>query len=128
MSGRPPHDVGPHWGEVGIHGVHRLREWDTVATVELAGPDEDEVELVALADGRTLPPAAEPFTAALAAAPPYRARAVRRGPRLWAVGLRAIEVEERIEPGDGFERVEGSTVVRGVRLAGDLWEIERSVL
>ena len=39
LSERPPHDTRPRWGEVGIHGVHRQREWDAVATVD--APDLD---------------------------------------------------------------------------------------
>jgi len=128
VSGRPPHETGPHWGEVGIHGVHRFREWDAVATVETPGPDGDELELVALADGRVLPPEAASLAEHLEHARPFRARAVRRGERLWAVGLRAIVVEERPEPGDTFERLEADRVVRGRRLTGRLWELERSRL
>ncbi len=30
------HEPGPHWGEVGIHGLHRPRRWDAVAVVEVA--------------------------------------------------------------------------------------------
>ena len=129
MSGWPPHDAGPHWGEVGIHGMHRLREWDAVVTVEAAAPQVDgELEFVVLPDGRALPAAAAVLAAALDHAPPYRARAVRRGSDLWAVGLRRIAVEERLEPGDSFERVEDGTVVRGRRLADSLWEIETARL
>jgi len=128
VSGRPPHDVGPHWGEVGIHGMHRLREWDAVVTVEAAGPAEGELEFVALPDGRTVPAEAAALVATLDQDVPYRARAVRRGERLWAVAVRRIRVEERLEPGDEFERVEEGTVVRGRRLVGSFWEIETSKL
>lgn len=128
MSGRPPHEVGPHWGEVGIHGMHRFREWDAVVTVETTGPAEDEVDFIALDDGRVLPEAALTLAAAVEQGRPYRAHAVRRGDGLWAVGVRTIEVEERLEPGDAFERVEGDRVVRGRRLVRSLWEIERSRL
>jgi hypothetical protein len=128
VSGRPPHDVGPHWGEVGIHGMHRLREWDAVVTVEAAGPAEDELEFVALPDGRAVPAEAAALVAALEQEQPYRARAVRRGDLLWAVAIRRIRVEERLEPGDEFEHVEEGTVVRGRRLVGSWWEIETAKL
>ena len=45
-----PHDPGPHWGEVGIHGVHRQRDWDALVAAA-AGDPGDEVRFVALADG-----------------------------------------------------------------------------
>ncbi len=49
-----PHDPGPHWGEVGIHGLHRPREWDAVLTVEAPDVPGDEGWFVVLADGRVL--------------------------------------------------------------------------
>jgi len=45
-----PHDPGPHWGEVGIHGLHRQREWDAVATLESSAAGM-EAWFVVLADG-----------------------------------------------------------------------------
>ena len=36
-----PHQPGPHWGEVGIHGLHRLREWDAVSLVEVPAPTRE---------------------------------------------------------------------------------------
>ena len=49
-----PHDPGPHWGEVGIHGLHRQREWDALTTVDAPEVVGDELWFVALADGRTV--------------------------------------------------------------------------
>ena len=46
-----PHDPGPHWGEVGIHGLHRQREWDAVVTVEAPGAEGADLWFVALRDG-----------------------------------------------------------------------------
>jgi hypothetical protein len=90
-----PPDPRPRWGEVGIHGLHRLREWDVVVTLDAPGVEGDEHELLVLDD---VPPAAEtaPFAAALVGAiePPYRAHAIRRDGSTWAVGARRIEVVE----------------------------------
>jgi uncharacterized protein (DUF2249 family) len=95
---RPPHDPSPRWGEVGIHGVHRQRVWDAVATVEAPDLDGDDASFVALADGSLLAETddleVEPLADALEGAvePPYRAEAVRRGDGLWAVAARRIQV------------------------------------
>jgi hypothetical protein len=72
-----------------IHGAHRAREWDAVATVEAAGIDGDAVHFVALPEGAlvvdeeipegALDRLADAVEASLA--PPYRAEAVRRGGR-----------------------------------------------
>ena len=80
LTGVPlPHDPGPHWGEVGIHGLHRQREWDDLRTVEAAGLVGDELWFVALADGRTILEEGEddpgPLAAAVGLEPPYRAHA-----------------------------------------------------
>jgi len=103
LSGDPaPHDPRPRWGEVGIHGVARPREWDAVATADAADLPGDTVEFVALADGSLIlddeldADAVEPLLAVLDGAiePPYRAEAVLRGGTMWAVGARRIEVVE----------------------------------
>jgi hypothetical protein len=83
--------------ETGIHGVHRQREWDAVVAVEVEGVNGDVVHFVALPDDTLLVDEdvdAEPLASALddVADPPYRAQAVRRGERQWAVGIRRIEV------------------------------------
>ncbi len=117
---------------VGIHGVHRQREWDTVVTVDAELPG-DAVHFTALPDGTllveedvpdgALTPLAEAVEAAVQ--PPYRAQGVRRGERVWAVGANRIEV--RAVPGreeDELELVEEERVVLGRRLDGDLFEVE----
>ena len=117
---------------VGIHGVHRLREWDAVVPAEAELPG-DAVHFAALPDGTlvvdedvpdgALTPLADALEATVA--PPYRAQAVRRGERVWAVGAKRIEV--RAFPGqeeDELELLEGDTVVLGRRLDGDLFEVE----
>ncbi|HEY7207178.1 MAG TPA: hypothetical protein VH416_02970 [Gaiellaceae bacterium] len=146
-----PENTLPRWGEVGVHGIHRLREWDEVVMVEADGPVEDDVELVVLPDGTVA--GGDPDEAELAAAlpfePPYRARAVLRGLRLWAVGVRRIRVATFRHAGDEIElavrdgtrslRVDGAPasggipalealirgdgVVRATRIADDDWEV-----
>jgi hypothetical protein len=106
-----PHDPGPHWGEVGIHGVHRQRQWDAVVTTE-ADVVGDAVQFVALPDGMLLVEEADddadptPFADALAGSlePPYRAQAVNRN-GVWAVAAHAIEVAE-LEPDPGGDELE----------------------
>jgi hypothetical protein len=117
---------------VGIHGVHRQREWAAVATVEAELPG-DRVDFVALEDGTlvvevdvadgALAPLADAIESSLA--PPYRAVAVRQDDRLWAVGANAIKVRAFLEhPDDELELVEDDHVVIGRRLDGDLFEVE----
>lgn len=114
-----PHEPGPHWGEVGIHGLHRQREWDTITTVGAPALTGDEAWLVALPDGRVVveegPPDLEPdvLLAAVRLSAPYRAHAVRRDGAVWVVAARAIEIVDLVlDPGgdeielawDGAER------------------------
>ena len=42
------------WDEAGIHGVHRVREWDLVTTVAAPEIQGDAVDFVALPDGSLL--------------------------------------------------------------------------
>jgi hypothetical protein len=132
-----PHEPGPHWGEVGIHGLHRPREWDTVATVqaELAG---DVVRFVALPDRAFVVvegsedvdprPLADGLESTIAR--PYRAEAVRRDGAVWAVGARAIDVVELTEDpgGDVVQLVwngsERSVLVDGVPTLAGVRELE----
>lgn len=125
-----PHDPGPHWGEVGIHGLHRHREWDLVTTVESTGLEGDEAWFVALLDGRVVTEEGmhdpSPLADAVALAAPYRAHAVRRDLALWVVGARRIETVTLVEdPGgeavelawDGRERtvrIDGEPTLAGV--------------
>lgn len=90
----PLHDV------VAIHGLHRQREWDVVAAASAPGLDATDVDFVVLADGTILTeddaadlsPLAEALEEHLR--PPYRAHAVHKEGKLWAVGARAIDVLE----------------------------------
>ncbi|HEX4929385.1 MAG TPA: hypothetical protein VFV62_01660 [Gaiellaceae bacterium] len=119
-------------GEVGFHGVHRPRQWDTVATATAELPG-DEVHFTALPDGTllveedvpdgSLAPLAEAVEATVP--PPYRAEGVRRSDRVWAVAAKRIEVREF--PGHGedeLELVEDGEVIIGRRLDGDLFQVE----
>ncbi len=116
----------------GIHGIHRQREWDAVATVEAELPGE-RVNFAALPDGTliveedvpddALVPVAEAVEASIAA--PYRAIAVRQDERIWAVGAKRIEVRSFPDhDGEEMELVEDDRVVLGRRLDGDLFEVE----
>lgn len=116
----------------GIHGVHRQREWDAVATVE-ADVAGDRLEFAALPDGTlvvegdvpgvALSPFADAVEGTIAA--PYRAVAVRQDGRIWAVGANRIEVRRLPEhESDEVELVEDGNVVLGRRLDGDLFEVE----
>jgi hypothetical protein len=159
LDGPPPHQPGPHWGTAGIHGIPRPREWDASGVAEAPELRVDELEFVALPDGSLLvdddgdaSPLADAIETTLA--PPYRARALRRGAELFAVAANRIRVEELPEHvegeeihltvgpegrtliGDGrplfgsipeLERLAGELpeyVVRAVRLDGTLWEVE----
>ena len=116
----------------GIHGVHRLRQWDAVVTTEADLPG-DAVHFTALPDGTlvveehvpdgALAPLADAVESALD--PPYRAEAVRRAEDVWAVGAKRIHV--RAFPGheaDELELVEDGSVVIGRRLDADLFEVD----
>jgi hypothetical protein len=118
----PPHRVGPHWGEAGIHGIPRPREWDATAVAEAPGLDVDELEFVVLPDGTLLlevegdaTPLAEALEASLE--PPYRASAIRRGP-VFAVAANRIHVAELPDDVDG-SRIHLSVGPEGRRLLVD---------
>jgi hypothetical protein len=129
----PPDEFGrpSPLGEVGIHGVPRARQWDTVASAAAELPG-DAVHFTALPDGTllveeevpdgALTPLAEAIEAALA--PPYQAEAIRRDEVVWAVGAKRIRVREFPEhEEDELELVEDGEIVIGRRLDGDLFEI-----
>ena len=138
---RAPFDPGPHWGEVGIHGVHRQRVWDAVATVEAPQLAGSEARFVALPDGTRVTETdeldVEPLADALEGSlqPPYRAEAVRRSDGWWAVAGRRIEVVEvpeeiagdhvavTVRQGERTVEIDGDRVFGGLptleRLAGD---------
>jgi hypothetical protein len=129
---------GPFRDLVGVHGVHRPREWDAVATVEAESLPGDEVSFVALPDGTliveedvpegSLGPLADAVEAALE--PPYSAHGVRKSERVWAVGARRVEVAEL--PGAEGDEIElavqsGSRTltVDGERAFGGVPSLER---
>ncbi|MDQ3777484.1 MAG: hypothetical protein M3310_01245 [Actinomycetota bacterium] len=116
----PPGERIPFVGairEPGIHGLHRQRQWDVVATAEAPDVPGEEAEFVALPDGTLLlddaipdgavTPLAEAVEQVLA--PPYRATAVRRDGPLWGVAANRIDVVEVPED------VAGETVTLAVR-------------
>jgi hypothetical protein len=137
----PPRDDRPVVGgtrEPGVHGLARRREWDAVATV--AAPDirGDEVAFDVLPDRTVLVDEEEgdadlgPLADAVErdVQPPYRARAVRQGPELWAVAARTIEVVELPDRGgDAIELTkrgdERALVVDGAREFGSVPELEQ---
>jgi hypothetical protein len=107
----PPHGTHPRWGEVGIHGIHRPREWEVLGVAEASALTGDELEFVVLPDGTVLvdddlpegalAPLADSVEETLS--PPYRARAVRRAESLWAVAANTIEVVELPEETAGAQ-------------------------
>jgi hypothetical protein len=159
MPGEATRDVAP-WHQAGVHGVPRPREYDAVVSLDVADVRGDEFSFVALDDGTLLLESdddvdLDPFADALdgAISPPYRATAVRKGERTWAVAATSIQVatideqvggdtvELAVQHGDSTVLVDGAQafgsfaaferfaegldayVVRGTRLDGDLWEV-----
>jgi len=148
-------DTRAPWDKAGIHGVHRPREWDEVATVEADVSGESAV-FVVVGDDIVIeqgPENVDSLADALSLEPPYRAEAVRRTEGVWAVAGRRIEVVELPEVDgselelsrhgddrslvvDGERRFgsiqplerDGDYAIRARRLTGDLWEIEASLL
>jgi hypothetical protein len=121
---RAPHDPGPHWGEVGIHGLHRHREWDLVATVDAPDLAGEEAWFVVLGDDRVVveDAVADPsgLRGAVTLAPPFRAHAVRRGGYLWVVGARRIEtVTLADDPGGDAVEIAWDGSERSVRIDGE---------
>ena len=120
-----PHDPGPHWGEVGIHGLHRPREWDAVLTVEAPDVPGDEGWFVVLADGRVLVEEEQGgdvgrLARAVTVPAPFRAHAVRRGPDTWAIAARGIDtVELDVDPGGEAVELAWDGVERTVRIDGE---------
>jgi hypothetical protein len=141
----------PSWDDlVGIHGLHRQREYDAVVAVEADAPG-DEHEFVVLEDEVVVE---EELPAELLEAfdlePPYRVHAVRKSGRTWALAATAIQVERFEAEGDVIDvaqhagertlvvdgqRAFGSVpaledllgaedaVVHAERIDGDLWEV-----
>ena len=134
-----PFDPGPRWGEVGIHGVHRQREWDAVTTVVAPELDGPEARFVALPDGTLVTETEDLDVETLAEAleasvqPPYRAEAIRRPDGLWAVAARRIYVVEFEEEIAGDELVltrhggERTLEVEGTHAFGGVPTLERLI-
>jgi hypothetical protein len=134
--GRPP-----VWQEVGIHGVPRPRQWDTVVTAEAPRLGVGELDFTVLPDGALLvddsldlePGSLDPLAAALETEihPPYRARAVWRGGSRWGVAARRIQVAELPDDVPGDEVVlsvadgQRSLTVDGHPSFGSLRSLER---
>jgi hypothetical protein len=123
--------------EPGVHGVARGRQWDAVATVAAPDVKGNEVAFDVLPDRTVLVDEEEGDAnlGALADAverelqPPYRARAVRQSPQLWAVAARAIEVVElKGQSGESIELTkrgdERTLTVDGNREFGSVPELE----
>ena len=81
---------------MGIHGLHRAREWDAVSLVEAPELSGDETVFVSLPDGSQVVETGDSsadvsvIARSLDLEPPYRAEAVRRAGSTWAVGARSI--------------------------------------
>jgi len=109
--GPGPEDTRPRWGEVGIHGVARPREWDVVVVAEAPEVEGDHVDFVGLPDGSLLvedeqgDAALDPLAAAIEErlTPPYRANGARQTEALWAVSARRIEVARFDAQGERLE-------------------------
>jgi hypothetical protein len=134
----PPHDTRPRWGEAGIHGIHRFREWDALVRVTGVKLDVDEVRFVALDDGTLvvdgdedldLAPLAEAIEQELQL--PYRAHAVRADNDAWTAAAEAIELVElpRELEGEQLELTvrqgERMLIVDGAPAFGDTSELDQ---
>jgi hypothetical protein len=88
----------PPWDASGIHGLHRVREWDVVRMAQAPDLHGERLEFVAISSEELVREGAEGDLSPLAAvverdvARPYRAEAVRRERDRWAVAARRIEV------------------------------------
>ena len=132
-----PFDPGPHWGEAGIHGIPRPRQWDVVASAEAPGLKGDEVHFVAVPSGDLIVDEDEPDDSLQPLAdaveesiePPYRAEAVRRGEDVWAVAARRVQVTELESRGQELQLVvsgdERTLTVDGERAFGSLPALEQ---
>jgi hypothetical protein len=134
----PPHDTRPRWGEAGIHGIHRFREWDAIVRAEGVDLDVGEVRFVALDDGTIVVDGDEdPDLTTLAEAieqelpPPYRAHAVRADESGWTIAAEAIELIElpRDLEGEELELTvhggERTLIVDGAPAFGNTSELEQ---
>jgi hypothetical protein len=119
---RLPHDPGPHWGEVGIHGLHRHREWDAVATVDAPDLGGEEAWFVVLGSGAVIAEDHAVDARLVSSIPleaPFRARAVRRDAGIWVVGASRIRTVELVDdPGGHAVEVAWDGRERSVRIDG----------
>jgi len=137
MGASPPDDFLSRLSGAGIHGLHRLKEWDAVVTVDAPPLRGDRGVFVALEDGPVLVEEGEGNFAALAEAveaqlaAPYRAEAVRRHDELWAVAARRLAVVKLADDPSGDEVTltvrdgERELFVDGARTFGSLPAFER---
>jgi hypothetical protein len=137
LSGPVPNDMLSRLAGAGIHGLHRLREWDAVVTVDAPPLEGERAVFVALSDGSLIVEEGEGDFAPLADAVetqlerPYRAEAVRRHGTLWAVAARSIAIVELVDDpgGDEVELTvrggERELSVDGTRTFGSLPALER---
>jgi hypothetical protein len=118
-----PHEPGPHWGEVGIHGLHRHREWDAVATVDAPDLVGDEAWWVVLGSGDVVAEEGAVDARLVASIPleaPFRARAVRRDAGIWVVGASSIRTVTLVDdPGGDAIEVAWDGRERSVRIDGE---------
>ncbi|MFL5931996.1 MAG: hypothetical protein ACJ75P_12125 [Gaiellaceae bacterium] len=134
----PPHDTRPRWGEAGIHGIHRFREWDALVRVTGVDLEVSEVRFVALGDGTLVGDGDEDLDVASIAQAieqelpaPYRAHAVRADDDAWTAAAEAIELVELPRELEGEEleltvrQGERTLIVDGVPAFGDTSELEQ---
>jgi hypothetical protein len=139
--GPEPLDLRPPL-EVGIHGLHRHREWDTVQTLAADEATGEDVQFVVLPDGEAVlewdaPPGSfsgplEPLADGVrrGLAPPFRVRAVRRAHGWVAGGRQIVVVELPIAGGELTFRVSGTERelrVDGWPAVGGAEALERAV-
>ena len=134
-----PPDLLRRLSGAGIHGLQRLREWDTVVAVDAPLLRGETVGFVALPDGTLLveDETGDEDLSAIADAVeaelerPYRVEAVRRNASLWAAAARRIEVVELEDDPGGDEVVltvrdgERELLVDGARSFGSISALER---
>jgi hypothetical protein len=125
--------------EAGVTGTARPRSWEVTTVAEAPELKGDEVAFEVLPDGSvlveeevgegSLAPLAEAIEQSLA--PPYRARGVRQGETVWAVGANRIEIVE-LPPDVQGEEIdvavqddEKTLVVDGARSFGSVPELEQ---
>lgn len=130
-------DPRPPWQEIGVHGLHRPREWDVTLNAVAPDVDGDAVRFVVLPDSTVLveegpDSGLQPLAAAVEKelTAPFRARATRQRDTLWAVQGRRIEVLELRDDLEGdtidvTHTAEGTTLtVDDARTFGSLPALE----